>query len=185
MRKKTRKKAKKNKVGSKHPGRPERYNASYADQARKACKNGFNDKQLAEMFGVANKSVIYKWKQKHPEFAKAIRKGREKFAAGEVELSFRQLALPHDEVTQIHELRGRGKRRKMTLVAERVKKKVVNIRAAERVLKTHMPEKYGDKPAVGVNAESIVDILALVRAEELNGKQPKSTGDQQNTETST
>ena len=54
----------------------------------------------------------------------------------------------------------------MTLIGERVKKNVVNIRAAEKVLKVHMPEKYGDKPAVGVNAESIVDILAKVRAGE-------------------
>ena len=166
MRKKTRKKATKNKVSSKRPGRPERYDASYAAQARKACKNGLNDGQLAQLFGVANRSVIYKWKQKHPKFARAIKEGRAAFDIGAVERSLLQQALPHDEVTQLHELRGRGEKQKMTLTGQRVKKNVVNIRAAEKVLKTYMPEKYGDKVAADVRAESIVDILAKVRAKE-------------------
>ena len=128
----------------KKTGRPKKYDPAYAKQAREACKFGASDAQLAKLFGVGA-STISGWKLKYPKFAKAIQEGRAALEAGEVELSLRQQALPHDEVKNIHELRGRGRNKKMMLVSRHVKKNVVNIRAIERVLKAEMPEKYGDK----------------------------------------
>ncbi len=43
-----------------------------------------------------------------------------------------------------------AKNKKMTLVGMRVKKNVVNVQAAIRVLKAYMPEKYGDKLEVDI-----------------------------------
>lgn len=164
------KKAKKSKRQARKPrGRPKKYNAAYVKQAHAAARNNLTDKQLAELFGV-EASTVAKWKVAHSDFAEAIEEGRAEFATGQVELSFRQQALPHDEVTQLYELRGKDtktkKNRKMTLVGKRVKKDAVNVHAAERVLKAEMPEKYGDKVKVGVDAQSLADIAAIMKGKD-------------------
>lgn len=47
-------------------------------------------------------------------------------------------------------------------VGMRVKKNVVNVNACIRVLKVYMPDKYGDKVAVGVEAQSLADVAAIM-----------------------
>lgn len=146
-------------------GRPSKYNATYVAQAKECARNNLNDTQIAKILGVAPSRIV-DWKIKYPDFAEAIREGRAEYDTGEVELSFRQQALPHDEVMQIHELRdrGRGKKRKMTLVGKRVKKNIVNVHAAEKVLKVEMPEKYGDRVKIGVDAQSLADVAAIMKS---------------------
>ena len=43
--------------------------------AARACRAGFIDQELAELFGVSL-SAIDKWKQKHPEFRTALQNGK-------------------------------------------------------------------------------------------------------------
>lgn len=169
MRKKTKskkvakKKPAKRKAGKKPQGRPKKYNASYVKQARVAARHGAADNQLAELFCVAPSRIV-DWKIKYPEFAEAIEEGRAEFDTGQVELSLRQQALPHDEVTEIRELRGRNtkkdpKGRKMTTTGERRKKKVVNVHAAVTVLKADKPEKYGDTIKLPDVSDVLKDLL--------------------------
>ena len=42
-------------------------------------------------------------------------------------------------------MKAAAKNKKLTLVGMRVKKNVVNVQACIRILKTSMPEKYGNK----------------------------------------
>lgn len=56
-------------------GRPPKYKKEYAEQARKICKLGATDLQLADIFGVAE-STIYKWKLDYPEFSEALGLGK-------------------------------------------------------------------------------------------------------------
>lgn len=63
-------KTSKNKVG-----RPTRYKREYADQVFKLCLLGAIDIELADFFGVSEKT-INTWKKKHPEFLQSIKEGK-------------------------------------------------------------------------------------------------------------
>lgn len=56
-------------------GRPTRYRAEFAEQARKLCRLGATDVELAEFFEVAA-STVGKWKNDHPEFSESIKAGK-------------------------------------------------------------------------------------------------------------
>ena len=57
-------------------GRPTKYKAEYAEQARKLCLLGATDTSLAEFFEVAERT-INDWKAAHPDFLQSIKKGKE------------------------------------------------------------------------------------------------------------
>lgn len=56
-------------------GRPTKYKAEYAEQARKLCLLGSTDADLADFFEVPE-STINNWKKAHPEFMESIKKGK-------------------------------------------------------------------------------------------------------------
>lgn len=56
-------------------GRPSKYNAAYADQARKLCLLGATDSEMADFFGV-NEDTVHEWKKIHPEFSESITRGK-------------------------------------------------------------------------------------------------------------
>jgi len=57
------------------PGRPSRYREEFAEQARKLCRLGATDKELAEFFGV-NVDTIHTWKKTHAEFSDSLKAGK-------------------------------------------------------------------------------------------------------------
>lgn len=63
------------KTEPKRVGRPSRYRAEYAEQARKLCLLGATDKELADFFGV-NEATINRWKHDHTEFCESITRGK-------------------------------------------------------------------------------------------------------------
>jgi hypothetical protein len=56
-------------------GRPSTYRPEYATQARKLCKLGAIDEELADFFDVTIRT-IHRWKSKHKDFGKAVRVGK-------------------------------------------------------------------------------------------------------------
>ena len=56
-------------------GRRTGYRAEYADQARKLCKLGAIDDDLADFFEVSTRT-IHRWKLRHKEFNKAVQVGK-------------------------------------------------------------------------------------------------------------
>lgn len=56
-------------------GRPTRYKAEYAEQARKLCLLGATDGELADFFRV-NVATINRWKIDHKEFCESITRGK-------------------------------------------------------------------------------------------------------------
>jgi len=56
-------------------GRPSGYRAEYADQARKLCKLGAIDDDLADFFDVSTRT-IHRWKARYNDFNKAVRAGK-------------------------------------------------------------------------------------------------------------
>jgi len=57
-------------------GRPTKYKAEYAKQAYNHCLLRATDADLANFFEV-EESTIYNWKNTHPDFLEAIKRGRE------------------------------------------------------------------------------------------------------------
>lgn len=58
------------------PGQPTLYRAEYAEMARKFCLLGADDKDLARMFDV-DERTINNWKDGHPEFFQSIKAGKD------------------------------------------------------------------------------------------------------------
>ena len=56
-------------------GRPTKFREEYSEQARKLCLLGFTDKELADFFGVCERTLNY-WKGEHPEFLQALQRGK-------------------------------------------------------------------------------------------------------------
>lgn len=63
------------KRNSKGPGQPTKYDSRYPQMAYEACLAGATDAELADYFGIAQ-STLYEWKNAHPEFSEAIKKGK-------------------------------------------------------------------------------------------------------------
>jgi hypothetical protein len=58
------------------PGRPTLYKPEHAGRARELCARRATNPDLAGRFGVA-RSTIGQWIASHPEFAGAVRQGRD------------------------------------------------------------------------------------------------------------
>lgn len=56
--------------------RPSRYRAEFAEQAVQLCRLGATDKELAEFFGVTERT-INAWKGSHPAFLHALKEGKQ------------------------------------------------------------------------------------------------------------
>jgi DNA-binding XRE family transcriptional regulator len=56
--------------------RPPKYCDAFAEQARKLCRLGATDKELADFFGVSEQT-INNWKTAYPEFLESIRNGKD------------------------------------------------------------------------------------------------------------
>jgi hypothetical protein len=69
-------KGNRNAVGNKGGARPSSYRAKFATQAAKACSAGFTDRELADLFGVCERT-INTWKVEHFEFSAALKTGKE------------------------------------------------------------------------------------------------------------
>jgi hypothetical protein len=83
---------------AKGKGRPSSFKPEFVEQARKLCKLGATDRELADFFGVAE-STINNWKVEHPDFLESLKRGKDE-ADGRVEQSLyrRALGYSHDAV---------------------------------------------------------------------------------------
>jgi len=57
-------------------GRPSDYKEEYNEQVVKLCRLGATDKEIADFFGVCEKT-INNWKNEHPKFLQSIKEGKE------------------------------------------------------------------------------------------------------------
>lgn len=56
-------------------GRPTEYTQEYVIQAEKLCRLGMTDPEIAQFFEV-DPVTIWRWKNAHPEFCKALERGK-------------------------------------------------------------------------------------------------------------
>lgn len=73
-----------------------KYDKSFNELAKTVAKvMGATDKQLAEIIGIGE-STLYDWKIRHPEFAEAVRAGKDEFDKDRVEGALLQRALGYE-----------------------------------------------------------------------------------------
>ncbi len=79
-------------------GRPSAFKQDYIEQTKKLCRLGAIDRELADFFGVTERT-INNWKRDHPEFQDALKEGK-LLADAEVAHSLyrRALGYSHPEV---------------------------------------------------------------------------------------
>jgi len=58
-----------------HVGRPTDYKKEYCEQVKSLCLLGLTNDQLAENFEICV-ATLHNWRNEHPEFLDAIKKGR-------------------------------------------------------------------------------------------------------------
>ena len=79
-------------------GRPSLYRPEYAEQAHKLCLLGATDKELADFFGVDEKT-IERWRVAHEEFCLSITQGKVAADANMAQrLYMRGMGYSHDAV---------------------------------------------------------------------------------------
>ncbi len=81
----------KGKEGKGSRGRDTKYKKEYAEQTRKLCLLGLTDVEIADFFGVCEKT-INNWKKKHSDFLQSITHGK-MLADAEVAEKLRERAL--------------------------------------------------------------------------------------------
>ncbi|MEY2873656.1 MAG: hypothetical protein RLZZ373_1027 [Pseudomonadota bacterium] len=78
--------------------RPTKFRPEFADQAKKLCKLGATDAEMASFFGVVL-STFHLWKLQHPEFAKALKDAKAPANERVVRSLYqRAVGYEHDEV---------------------------------------------------------------------------------------
>lgn len=85
-------------MSRKKAGRPPKYQAGYAPQARKLCLLGATDADLAAFFEV-DERTINRWKKDHPSFCQSLKDGKEQADARVAESLYRRaLGYEHEAV---------------------------------------------------------------------------------------
>lgn len=119
-------------------GRPSRYRAEFAEQARKLCLLGATDAEMADFFGV-NEATVNRWKSDHKDFRESITRGKQ-MADAEVAEKLYQRALGYSHAAV-----------KIMSVANRVVREEYvehyppDTQAASLWLRNRQPKKWRDK----------------------------------------
>ena len=122
-------------------GRPTRYKAEYAEQARKLCLLGATDIELAEFFQVST-ATLDTWKKAHSEFLSSITRGKDIADAEVAERLFqRALGYSHKAVKIMAV-------DKTVVREEYIEHYPPDTQAASLWLRNRQPKKWRDKQDV-------------------------------------
>lgn len=133
-------------------GRPTKYKAEYAKQARKVCELGGIDTDVAEILGV-DIATIYRWKSQHEAFCEALKLGKEP-ANERVKMSLYHRAVgyshPEDDIRVVSgEL----------VITPTIKHYPPDTTACIFFLKNRLPEEFRANPE-GEGGEDMASVLA-------------------------
>ena len=124
-------------------GRPTKYKPKFTEEARKLCLLGATDKDLANFFGVTEKT-INNWKESHEEFLQSLKKAKDELDATVVRRLFeRATGYEHPE-DKIFQYEGR------TLIQPTIKHYPPDTTACIFWLKNRQPDKWRDKSEIDV-----------------------------------
>jgi hypothetical protein len=94
-------------------GRPPKFSPVFVERAAIACQIGLTDEELAVLFGVTRRTIL-SWKFQHPEFAEALRTGKN-IADDRAERTLYQRAIGYSfEAEEIYLYHGKAIRTTVT-----------------------------------------------------------------------
>lgn len=91
------------------PGRNTAYDQSMDDTARKLSLLGLTNAELAEFFGVTERT-IYNWLEEHPSFFHAVHEGKTIADANVAESLYKRATGEHVEVEKVYTNRQTGEK---------------------------------------------------------------------------
>lgn len=147
--------AAKGKASAKPAGRPSSYKEEYNEQARKLCRLGATDKELAEFFGVAV-STLNLWKKKHSEFSESLKEGKQLADAEVAEKLFQRAtgySHPEDDIRAVN-----GE----IVITPTIKHYPPDTTAAIFWLKNRRPDLWRDKPEGGGEDDALQRALSTL-----------------------
>ncbi|MDB5705135.1 MAG: terminase [Sphingomonas bacterium] len=121
-------------------GRPSPYRPEHADQARKLCRNGMTDREVADILGISPRT-FYRWCGEHDDFADAVRVGKDR-ADERVERALYQRAVGYD-YEDVKVFAGGAKGPVIVPVTVHVP---ADVRAGTQWLRCRQPDAWSGKP---------------------------------------
>ena len=146
--------------------RPTKYNAKYhVPWAKSLAMEGLTEKQIADSMEIAM-STFSKWKNEHPEFSEAVKKGKEP-ADAEVELSLYKRALGHTaKDKKVIITMDKDGNQKPARIETTEKEIPADVTACIFWLKNRRPDKYRDKQDIVIDNEKEIN-FNIVGASEM------------------
>jgi hypothetical protein len=121
-------------------GRPTLYKPEYAEQARKLCRLGATDSQVADFFEIGT-TTFYRWRQDHPDFADAVTEGKE-ICDNQVEQALHRRAVGFQyEAVRVFMPAGA----KAPLPVPYPVQVIPDVRAAQHWLRFRRPQEWSDR----------------------------------------
>ncbi len=139
--------------------RPSKFKPEFIEQAMKLCRLGATDLEIAQFFGVAERT-INTWKAQHVEFALAMRRGKEE-SDDRVEHSLYRLAIGYaHEAVKIYADPKSGKQKTVKYIEQHPP----NATACIFWLKNRRSDVWRDKLDIdtGLTRERATELLAVV-----------------------
>jgi len=151
-------------------GRPTQYKKEYDIQVYKLSMLGYIDKELAEFFGVSERT-LNTWKKTHPKFLQSIQRGKETADQKAVLSVFKRVnGYPYTETqTKVEKVYVDGKE---VAGAERVtetitKKRVIpDVKAGMFWLKNRQPKHWRDRQEHEVTGKDGEPIVTIIRGDD-------------------
>ncbi|WP_025915591.1 hypothetical protein [Herminiimonas sp. CN] len=140
-------------------GRPSTFQPGYVEQAYKLALLGATDTQMADFFGVAERTIHY-WKSHRPEFLQSIKRGKDDADANVAEALYkRAVGYSHPEA-HISNYQG------VITITDTVKHYPPDTGAIAFWLKNRQPDKWRDRVEtdVTVNGEGIGELARVYEA---------------------
>lgn len=141
-------------------GRPTKYKSEYVQIAGELCKQkGYTDKNLAAHFKVSE-TQLYVWKQKYPEFAEAIKKGKDSHDTEIVESCLLKRAKGYSFEETTKELRKDEEGVEQLVIVKIVTKHMPSSDVSKIFwLKNRNPDRWSDKKEIDHRIEGITKPL--------------------------
>lgn len=133
-------------------GRPSEFKPEFCEQTEKLCRLGATDGDLAEFFGVADRTIDA-WKQKHPEFLRSIKEGK---VLADINVANSLYKKATGYTMQIEKLIGRGEQRQVVTLNVDIEPDTT---AAIFWLKNRRKDYWRDKQDVDLNVYNHEDAL--------------------------
>jgi len=140
-------KGNRNAKGNKGGGRPTKYKPEFCEQAQKLVMLGLTDQQIADVFGVGERT-LNDWKHGHVEFSAALKLGSE-LAADMVERSLFRMAMGYEKRVQKSTQSGK--------VVELIEYFPPQVGAASKFLACKRKDVWAEKNVGGVQHQLSID----------------------------